>query len=463
MTTRPGKRLPPHSEGQLTAFLPELTGDAADQFAATLVALANADGGTIYIPAAEPTTLAARIVTLAQAGTLPPVAFDLHSGEWAGRPALLVQIAPSAHLHTTADGRAYVRVGSENRLVTGDHLLRLAASKSHDSFEDTPVAKATLEAIDSDLVADYCRRGNEPVQPPAELLPAAALSVDDNGRLRPTVAGLLLFGRQPERYLPQSGAVFVRYAGTTVGSADTEAGASGKGGDRPGYLRRDTITGPLPAVIERLWQTTWGEIGKQGVIAGLTRQERPEYPAFAVREAIINALAHRDYRVTGRRVEVRLFDDRLEVSSPGGLAGHVTLDTLVEEHYSRNPRLVRALFRWGYIEELGLGIDRMIEAMVSAGRQPPVFKATPHTFTVTLYRAGPGEMARAERILGLSERQQKAMETVRETGRITNRDYRALYPDLSDEAIRLDLADLVERGFLLRVGDKKGTYYILKE
>jgi ATP-dependent DNA helicase RecG len=179
-----------------------------------------------------------------------------------------------------------------------------------------------------------------------------------------------------------------------------------------------------------------------------------------VREAIVNAVAHRDYRFAGRRIEVRMFDDRMEIVSPGGLPGHITLDNIVEEHFSRNPRLVRGLFYWGFIEELGLGVDRMIDEMVQAGHPPPQFEATPFTFKVTLRNVRERPVGKWEKLL--NERQIKALHYLQEHDRVTNRDYHDLCPDVTPETLRLDLADMVDKGVLLRIGDKKGTYYILK-
>jgi ATP-dependent DNA helicase RecG len=156
-----------------------------------------------------------------------------------------------------------------------------------------------------------------------------------------------------------------------------------------------------------------------------------------------------------------MYEDRLEVISPGGLPGYMTLDNLIDEHFSRNPRLVAGLFEWGYIEELGLGIDRMIEEMLQFGHPPPEFRATPYSFTVKLYSRldRPPEMHWDS---NMNERQMRAMAFLRTNGRITNRDYQALCPDVSSETLRLDLVDLVDKGLLLKIGDKKGTYYILK-
>jgi ATP-dependent DNA helicase RecG len=157
-----------------------------------------------------------------------------------------------------------------------------------------------------------------------------------------------------------------------------------------------------------------------------------------------------------------MFDDRLEVISPGGLPGYITINNIVDEHFSRNPRLVGGLFQWGYIEELGLGIDRMIEDMVQAGHPPPEFAATPYSFTVTLRNVRERRTAPAAWERSMNERQLKALNYVREQGSITNREYQALCPHVSSETLRLDLKDLVERSILLRIGAKKGTYYILK-
>ncbi len=266
---------------------------------------------------------------------------------------------------------------------------------------------------------------------------------------------IVLFGRNPQSFLPQSGVVFVKFASEEPRGEDGQAG----------YSRRVEMTGPLPRVVEQAWNTVWQEMRNGARINGLEREELLEYPRFAVREAIINAICHRDYRIKGRKVEIRMYSDRLEVISPGGLAGHMTLDNLVEEHYSRNPRIVNGLYQWGYIEELGLGIDQMIEDMVAGGHLAPEFSAT-EVFTVKLlnkqHAQKKGNKSASASGPGLNERQLGALTFVKERGSITNREYQRLCDGISAETLRRDLADLVKRGQLLKIGSKKGTYYILK-
>ena len=157
-----------------------------------------------------------------------------------------------------------------------------------------------------------------------------------------------------------------------------------------------------------------------------------------------------------------MYTDRMEITSPGGLPAHITLENLVEEHYSRNPRLVNGLYQWGYIEELGLGIDRMIEDMVKAGHPPPKFECPGHRFTVILYNVRDAAKTEQPWEGSMNERQLKALEFVQQQGGITNGDYRQLCPHVGAETLRLDLADMVTRGILLKIGDKRGTRYILK-
>jgi ATP-dependent DNA helicase RecG len=340
-----------------------------------------------------------------------------------------------------------------NRVLSGDEISQLAASKTATDFEADTVPGAIQSDFDNEILDEYLAkreaRGVSKIGPLSDLLFEIG-AVDPEGI--PTVAGILLFGSNPQAFLPQSGIVFVKFPGTEP---------HGKQGGT-GYGRRDEITGPLARVVERAWNVTWEEMRVGAVVNGLEREELTEYPPFAVREALVNAVAHRDYRVSGRRIEVRMYSDRLEVISPGSLPGYITVDNIVEEHFSRNPRLVNGLFQWGYIEELGLGIDQMIEDMVQAGHPPPSFSATPHSFTVKLSNKRKQVATTPKWTRNMNERQARALTYVKENGSITNREYQKLCPDVTSETLRLDLVDLVDRGSLLKIGSKKGTHYILK-
>lgn len=452
------KELLKRGPGQTVAFMSE---PEADLLAETMVAFANGDGGTIFIgldaqgrvldymagEAAESSLVKALLMCR------PPVVTHWEQHELPEGVVVALKIARSPELHALADGRVLIRAGTENRPLGGEAIRHLAATKSSGDFESEPVSGATLVDFDKHLLDEYMARRSErgtPLSPgnlQDHLVEIGAMIEDGT----PTVTGMLLFGKHPQAFLPQSGLIFVKFQGKEARGRDGLAG----------YGRRVEIQGPLARVIERAWSVIIEEMQVEAVVTGLKREERPEYPHFAVREALVNAVCHRDYRLSGRRVEVRMYADRLEVISPGGLPGYITLDNIVEEHFSRNPRVVSGLFQWGYIEELGLGIDRMIEEMLEHGHPAPDFEAKPYSFTVRLHNIL--ERTPVHRWqTNMNERQMRAMSYVETQGRITNREYRDLCTEVNPETLRLDLVDLVEKGLLLKIGDKKGTYYILK-
>lgn len=427
-----------------------------------MVAFANSDGGIIVLgvddtglqtldPIYEEELEGA--LRTAEHRCRPVIPAGWEQFEVEGQTAFVLRVERSSELHTLDDGRVLVRTGGENRPLTGGQVRLLAATKSTGDFEGEAVAGATRADLDDDVIAEYIqKRGSRQRRRLSStvnelLMEIGALTSDG----LPTVAGLLLFGEAPQVFLPQSGLVFVKFVGTDPRGSDGQAG----------YGRREEINGSLARIIEGAWQVVREEMSVGAVVEDLEREETFEYPLFAVRETLVNAVCHRDYRLQGRRIEVRMFSDRMEVISPGGLPGFITVDNIVEEHFSRNPRLVAGVFQWGYIEELGLGVDRMIESMVQAGHPPPHFKARPHAFSVTLHNSCDRKVV-PKWESNMNERQMRALTHVRERGRIANREYQQLCPDVSPETLRLDLADLVSKGALLKIGAKRGTYYILK-
>lgn len=444
--------------GQTRALMPE---PEPQTLAETLIAFANSDGGTILIGLGEerqPTgqVYADEVEMALQAAVRecrPPVEARWHQTTAEEGSVFSIVVSRSPELHSLADGRVLVRNRAENRPLSGEEIRQLAATKSTGDFEMERAPGAHRDDLDEETIQEFVgrweeRQHREWTRPVDELLLKVG-ALDEEGR--PTVAGVLLFASNPQTFLPQSGLTFVKFASKEPYGEDGQ----------PGYGRREEISGPLARVIQRAWEVVGEEMRTGAVVTGLKREERTEYPVAAVREALVNAVAHRDYRLRGRRIEVRMFADRMEITSPGGLPGFITVDNIVEEHFSRNPRIVSGLYQWGYIEELGLGVDLMINEMVRAGHPPPRFEDKPYSFSATLYNARERE-PQPEWVGRVSERQAKALTYVEKQGRITNREYRKICPGLSAETLRLDLADLVDQGILLKVGAKKGTYYILK-
>jgi len=172
---------------------------------------------------------------------------------------------------------------------------------------------------------------------------------------------------------------------------------------------------------------------------------------------IVNAIAHRDYNITGTAIQVRMFDDRLEVESPGGLPGIVTVENIRRRHFSRNPHVVGVLKTWRYMEELGFGMDRVFREMEAAGAPSPLITDDRGMVTVTLYAIRP-VVPPDVACLGLNKRQTQALAILADRGQITNRDYRELFV-VSHTTAAADLRDLITRGLIKQVGTGRGTYY----
>lgn len=452
--------------------------DAANsvQFAENMVAFANTEGGFIIVRQ-DPASNAGAAPGIGDIDQLLQMAEDLHNPpvviekpeplrrhffeDAAAQPtadseppAYAIRVPRSTELHALSDGRVLIRSGKVNRPLGGDEILRLASAKNTGDFEAEAAPGATVDDFSREVIDEYLEKRAERTKRLYDgeinnlLAEVGAITADG----KPTVCGLLLFSDYPQKWLPQSGVVFVKFVGTTP------RGESGLAG----YSRREELTGPVPRLIEATWNLVWSEMAVSAVVKGLEREETFEYPQFAVREALVNAICHRDYRLRGRRIEVRMFSDRLEVISPGGLPGFITIENIKHEHFSRNPRLVGGLFQWGYIEELGLGIDRMIEVMEQAGHSPPKFDARPYSFALALHnerkQPKPPEWSR-----DTNHRQARALQYIRQNGSITNREFRKLINSFSAETLRLDLVDLVNKGILRKIGAKKGTYYVLKD
>ncbi len=432
------------------------------QVTETLVALANGDGGTLLLGLSakgiagrdhDAGALAELAVDAALQAEPPlilprPQLVELESG------AVVAVQVPAGLPHVySVKGIYLTRTGAHNRPLTTPELRRLLLDRNESGFESQPVVEATVADFDPLRVNRYLDLlGMAPDEDPVVVLQSrGCVTRVGSGAQCPTVAGLLLFGREPQRFLRSAEITCVRYAGPTMGDE---------------FVRQD-LGGTLPEQL-RLAEAFVSTNMRRGMrIRGLERVDSTEYPPAVVREAIVNAIAHRDYSVRGDGIRLLMFSDRMEIYSPGRLPGHVTLENLKDERYSRNEAIVAVLGDMGFIERLGYGIDRMIAAMQEAGLPAPVFEETAAGFRVTLQSAGV-DLVAGQNQQGrwghdfLNERQEMAMAYVRTNGRITNSDFQALQPEVSPETIRRDLADLVEKTLLLRIGTKRATYYILK-
>lgn len=463
--------------------------------AETLAALANANGGLLILgvmpkgsPQAdlEPDELLSRVQQAAQETDPPLLLPTPHVVELeSGRVVATEVPAGLPHIYSL-QGLFQTRTAGRNRPLTSPELRRLLLERGDAGYEAQIVEGATMDDLDEKRIIRYLDQVSfAATEDIAQAMVArGCLTQRADGELLPTVGGILLFGSNPQRFLRSAEIICVRYTGKDMGDE---------------FVRQD-VSGTLADQIRQAEAFVASNMRRGMKISGFMREETAEYPMPVVREAIVNAIAHRDYTVRGEGVRILMFSDRMEIYSPGRLPGHVTLENLKDERYSRNESIVAVLSDLGYIERLGYGIDRMIVTMQETGLPEPIFEETAAGFRVTL-RSRPepsprsrttgrrtgGEPARAQADVALggdmggdiggdsldevaaivaghflNERQEQALAYIAQHGRITNSDYQSLIPDVSAETIRRDLADLVDRNLLLRIGEKRATYYILK-
>ncbi len=417
----------------------------------TLIAFANADGGRLLIgveddgsiSGVDPTAQREQIDALVRAVyeyCTPSIQSDSKLYPFHGTHVLVIDIPPSPRVHNHTNGRVFLRVLDRDQPLNADETMRVAFAKGQASYESQLVRGATLEAVDHELVKEYARlRGLD--QPVERLLTGLNLMVD--GIL--TVAGVLLFVQEPARWLPRAGIDFLKFEGVEVNL-----------GGAFNLIKREDLSAPLPRLIRRTWEVIEPHIRTRHRLQGLEMVGQPEYPDFAWREIIVNAIAHRDYSITGTSIQVRIFDNRLEVESPGGLPGIVTVENIRRRHFSRNPILVSVLRTWHYIEELGFGIDRVFRVMEEVGVQPPKIVDDHGVVTVTLYSAK--ERSQLPGSADLNSRQMQAWLFIQKSGSISRKEYAELVGLSATTAFR-DLDEMVEKGILRAIGGGRSRRY----
>jgi ATP-dependent DNA helicase RecG len=441
------------------------------QLAECVMAFANAEGGTIYLGiAGKPTPhLSGKIRQVtkeyrdnihraARDVLTPPVeGVTAHEVRVDDKLILAIVVPRSDSLHQHANGKFLIRRGSENVALRGDSLRQTWVEREQPSFDDRCVTEATIDDLDPERVDWYLRRAAQerglPVDtslPLEENLLHLGVVVQNGGQLVPRMAGLLLFGYEPQRFVPHSMVRLARFQGTSSLN----------------FIDRVDCRGTLPEMIDEAEQFIRRNTRVAARITGFERREITEYPYLALREAVANAVAHRDYWRRDVEVRVSVFADRAEVQSPGRLPAPLTVDTLGDEYVLRNRLIAELLFNIRYIERWNTGIRRMRRWMREHGLAEPVFEEIGDTFRVTFRGPGdnildliPQEGITDLQALGLNERQIEALRLMVNEGQvITNRWYRQRF-GVTNKAAANDLRELVESQQAIRVGRGRSTGY----
>ena len=437
-----------------------------EQVVETVAALANTRGGLVLIGVGPKGEVAGvdvgqvtgeRIANRIIGNTDPVIYPSVQSVEVADRKVFVIVVPESDNKPHLASGRAFVRVGATTVQMQRDEYERLLLLRRQSPFDGREAPDATLADIDEGKVRWYLERAAhernipvDPALPAVENLKRLELARERDGRMVLTVAALLFFGKQPRHFAPHSMIRLARFQGATPSN----------------FIDRLDLAGTLPEMIDEAERFVLRNTRVAAKVTGFERREITEYPYAAVREAIANAVAHRDYDREDVEVRVSIFADRIEVQSPGRLPAPLTLDTLGEEYALRNRVIAELLFNIRYIERWNTGILRMRQLMRQHGLPEPIFQEIGQTFRVTF--TGPGERildlipeagVTDLRALGLNERQVQALAImVNEGNELTNRQYREMFGVAKNTALR-DLDGLVRTGWVRQVVKGRSSGY----
>jgi len=389
-----------------------------------------------------PLDLEERLANLISDLIVPRLVPELEILPWRRTLVMAVQVYPSPSRphylkREGLDGGVYVRVGSTNRRADRELVEELRRFARGEAFDEQPMPGLDSEALDF-------RAASKSFAPVRKLgradLETLRLVTVHQGRKVPTVGGMLLFGQDRERHFPDAWIQAGRFRGT----------------DKSRIVDRAEIHSFPVRAIEEAIAFVQKHALHGAEIGAVRRRERWSLPPVAVREAVINSVAHADYAQCGAPIRLSIFDDRLEVENPGLLPFGLTVEDLHGGISKlRNRVMGRVFHALGLIEQWGSGVQRMTTACRDAGLAPPVFEEIATRFRVTLSteRVGPTV---------LDETDQAILEALAGgEGRLTSEVAKAIA--LTPRATRTRLARLVGRGFVREVGtgpqDPKRRYF----
>lgn len=287
----------------------------------------------------------------------------------------------------------YIRVGSTSREASQEELGRMYQASGRLRYGAKPVPGADFDALDRRRLRDYLTRVLEGDAPKDHdlggwetLLLNLELMTVSTGQYVATVDGLVLFGKLPAKYVPQSGIRAICYPGVKADYA-TRADEDLRGPIVP--LRAADGSLVEAGLVDQGWDFIRRNTTPTSLLEGARRVDRWEYPEEVVRETLVNALIHRDYSIAGTDIMVTIFADRMEVVSPGRLPNTVTVDGIrAGARYARNQTLVNIMRDYGYVDARGMGVrNKIIPGMRAHNGTDPDLIEEEHRFTVRLWKS----------------------------------------------------------------------------
>jgi ATP-dependent DNA helicase RecG len=341
--------------------------DNLESIAGEIVAFANSDGGSLVIGVedngvieglSDMDSVFQSLSQICRDRCIPPVSPMIETFSIDGKSIVVLTVNPifnGLKPYRTAGGRFYIRIGRDKRDATGRELVRIAQASGELHYDESPVVGTDLDDFSLNAFDAYhqvqfgltldAQLNQSGIELP-RLLRNMRLLYDLDGKYVLSVAALLIFGNSPQKWMPQSRLSAVAFSGEDEDSD---------------ILDRREIMGRLPDIIEDMRAFLERNIRTPAIEHGFHREDILLYDRKALGEAVVNAIAHRDYSLSGSQIRIFLFCNRIEVRSPGRLPNSITLDNIrLGVHAERNRAIATLLTQLGYMSAIGTGIPRLI-------------------------------------------------------------------------------------------------------
>lgn len=369
------------------------------------------------------------------------------------RSIILIEASESSDKPHLAFGKAFIRVGKNTKPMSRSEYERLLIGKYKEKLQfDKQICKgASLKDIDKEKIKWFLEMSKSYRKYPLDVSTPVKRALMHLGLLqneKVANGAILLFGKEPHKFHLQAETKCIHFHGTEI--------------EKPFETYHiyknnifEQVDNALSFVLDRLKRPVIPEQGKP------TTQRPYEIPEFVIREAIVNAIAHRDY-YSNAAVQVMVFADRIEVWNPGELPPPLTLDSLRKPHASvpRNPLIAEVFYLATYIEKAGSGTLEMIKQCRNYSLPEPEFEQKMGCFVTTIWRDIYSKSYLVK--FNLNERQEKAIQYVKERGSISNGEYCKL-TGISRKTATNDLIDMVNKKIVETVGTgKRVLRYVLR-
>lgn len=352
---------------------------------------------------------------------------------------------PCYYTDTGINRGSYIRVGNISRPTTPEEVRSFLMYSPEYKYDQQAVKSATIEMLNQEKAIKFF---NDSAMRTGRALDGAdnleknmtnlKLVVDINDSVYPTYAGALLFSSSD----PQEIGELSRYVVRCVRYSDKTVSSD--------IIDSTDIYGTLDSQVDKTIAFVLRNITRSAQLIKAKRVDRYEYPEDALREAIVNAIIHRDYSISQTYVQVAIFSDRIEISNPGTLPPGVTIENLKESQFSRNTTIAAVMRDLKYMEEFGRGIDLIYSRLREWGLPEPLFKNKSNMFKTILL---------GQAFNKLNDRQIAIWNTIQERNSLTSKTVREMFPDVSRASINNDLRKLVETNLITPNGSGINTFY----